>query len=170
MTNKTRFGKAANFAVICVLLLCTYVVFAAVPTQTYFSDDVSYILGSLGINTTTTAGMLDIRDGSSDKSIYIAKTGANDVVYVTSSSVAEILDIRKTIGAGQTGGLIRAAQNSVNADREVIELIQSNVTAPIIKMTQNSNTCNIIVDADATCDAGTKIAENTSIAICLVCS
>jgi len=39
-----------------------------------------------------------------------------------------------------------------------------------LEIQNNSNTCVLIVDADATCDAGTKIGENNSIALCLSCS
>ncbi len=61
-------------------------------------------------------------------------------------------------------------QDNSGDDQPALSIQQDAPTAPSIQLTQNGHTCNIIVDADGTCNSGTAMVVDNSIAICAVCS
>ena len=66
-----------------------------------------------------------------------------------------------TLFVDQSSGYVGIGTDSPSEELHVVGSIE---------IENNSNNCKIIVDADATCDTGTKIAEDNSIALCLSCS
>jgi len=62
MKTKTRFGKAVYTTVLAMLLMAVFV-YAAVPSQTFLSDSISYFKGNLGINEDNPSEELEV-DGT----------------------------------------------------------------------------------------------------------
>ena len=68
------------------------------------------------------------------------------------------------------GSIVFIEQDDADDDQPALKIQQDSTAVGLISLVQNSHTCNLIVDADGTCDAGTKIGEDNSIALCMVCS
>jgi len=72
--------------------------------------------------------------------------------------------------ANTAGPVVLIEQDEAGDDQPALKIQQDDVDGASIQLVQNGNTCNLIVDADGTCDAGTAIVVDNSIAICAVCS
>ena len=78
---------------------------------------------------------------------------------------------RRNVNSTYTNeAIIYGHQDNLNDNQPVITTRQDSSSAPFMRLIQNGHACNLIVDSDGTCDAGTAMVVDNGIAICAVCS
>jgi len=104
--------------------------------------------------------MADLRTDDDKRRVSLVHANDNRMIYAA-----------RNLNSTQTNSpVVSFVQDNPADDQPVLNIQQDASTAPAMQYVQNGNTCNIIVDADGTCDSGTALGTDNSIALCMVCS
>ena len=115
---------------------------------------------------------LDIDQNGAGRGLNIANSGNQTAEYILQSGVnaANRNALAVYSNAIQINSpLVTFIQDNLASTQPVLNVQQDNTTTAAIQIVQNGHTCNLVVDADGTCDAGTAIGVDNSIALCMVC-
>jgi len=112
---------------------------------------------------------IDVRTGQG-ADLANFEVSSNQIVRFSGENKARGNWFYRNLNSSETvGPLVFIEQDNSGDDQNALN-IQQDGTGASISITQNGNTCELVVDADGSCDSGTAIGTDNSIALCMVCS
>jgi hypothetical protein len=146
---------------------------SARPIKTYSDNWVTLAAG-----TGSSTGYIDLATDNTVSRLFIENDGNIGIGTTAPATKLHILETTEQLRLGYdtsnyvsttVGSTGVVTHNAVGSGASFVfsDPVKVTGTQTIIGTTNN---CILTVDADATCDAGTKIGEDNSIAFCMVCA